>query len=182
MSAAPTATTGSGAAACPTLDQWKDRPAPTTLGGVPANTPEASALSQAVGAQGRGAFADIYGTQVTDFPAGRVALCVTDLARGRQLADAAKQAAPGIDLARLDIYPCRYTRQFLQAAMDDITKAGHDIAGSPIYIVSAASDASGIQVTTSQQGADSPALRQRLEEILGSTPVTLVAGAPVHAA
>lgn len=171
----------SGTGPCPTIDQWQGGPAPTTINGTPSNTREASVLSKAIGTQGMGAFADVYGTQVTDFPAGRVALCVTDLGRGRQLADAAKQADPTIDLARLDIYPCRYTRQFLLGAMADITNAGHDIAGFPIYSISPTSDASGIEVTTSQQGVDSPALRKRLSEILGSTPVTVALGAPAIA-
>ncbi|MFM9816181.1 hypothetical protein ACKI16_47850, partial [Streptomyces scabiei] len=79
----------------------------------PANTPEAARLSQAVAAQGYGAFADVYGTHVTDRPAGRVAVCVTDLSRGRRLLEAAGKADPSADPGRADLYLSRYTHRAL---------------------------------------------------------------------
>ncbi|MEV5012851.1 hypothetical protein, partial [Streptomyces sp. NPDC055692] len=80
---------------CPTADDLQEDPEPTSEDATPANDPVAEelsndsvdeapsndpiaeALSEAVGAQGRDAFADIYGSHMTDYPPGRVALCVT---------------------------------------------------------------------------------------------------------
>jgi hypothetical protein len=75
--AVPAAAPAAGARPCPTSKQWLDRPAPAPSG----NTPQADELAAAVGAQGRGAFARVYGTLIVDFPVGHVALCVTDLGR-----------------------------------------------------------------------------------------------------
>jgi hypothetical protein len=56
------------------------------------------------------------------------------------------------------------------------------IAGFPIYEAGVAPDASGIQVTTNQPGARSPALRARLQTLTGGITVTLTPGtAPVPA-
>jgi hypothetical protein len=174
-----------GSKPCPTPDQWQGVPAPTMLSGTPANTPQADALSQAVGDQGRQAFADVYGSQITDFPAGRVALCVTDLSRGHALAQAAKRAAPGIDLSRLDLYLCPYSLRTLDVAMHKVVYAMNakgELAGFPIYSSSPATDATGVDFTSSQQGVKSQALRSRIAQLLGSIPFTLKVGAPSIAA
>ncbi|PYC71907.1 hypothetical protein C7C46_26530 [Streptomyces tateyamensis] len=181
--AAPSANP-SGPAACPTQAQWLSaRPSapPTTIGGTPANTPEAQALSQAVGAQGRAAFADVWGSQITDYPAGRVALCVTDLSRGQALAAAAKKADPTIDLNRLDFYRCRYSQRTLDAARDRVAALGPTVLGFPLYTFSPATDASGVQVTTTAEGAASKALHDKLAQAAGNgIPVTVDQGeAPV---
>lgn len=105
---------------CPAYDPAAPQAAPTLIDGTPANTPEGERLSQAIGEQGRNAFADVYSTQITDHPAGRVALCVTDLARGRLLVAAAHAADPDADPARADLYLSRYSRRILDAAADGL--------------------------------------------------------------
>jgi hypothetical protein len=153
------------------------------LDGTPANTPEASELSQAVGTQGRGAFAEVYGSQITDYPVGRVALCVTDLKRGHDLAQAAKQADPKIDLGRLDLYQCRYSRQTLDAALARIAGLGTKVLGFQLFTFSPETDASGIRVSTTADGAASQALHDELAQAAGDgIPVTVVQGeAPIAA-
>ncbi|TDU02383.1 hypothetical protein EDD99_0774 [Streptomyces sp. 846.5] len=181
VSSAPPA----GSKPCPTAAQWQGLPAPTAIAGTPMNTPQAEALSQAVGDQGRQAFADVHGSQITDFPAGRVALCVTDLARGRALAQAAKHAAPAIDLSRLDLYLCPYSQRTLDVAMHKVVyalNAKGELAGFPIYSSAPATDATGVDFTSSSQGVKSQALHARIALLLGSIPFTLKVGAPATAA
>ncbi|MFC1405062.1 MULTISPECIES: hypothetical protein [Streptacidiphilus] len=185
--AAPTsgAMRPAGAKPCPTADQWQGAPAPTAVSGTPMNTPQAEALSQAVGAQGRAGFADVYGSQITDFPAGRVALCVTDLARGHALALAAERAAPGIDLSRLDLYLCPYSQRTLDGAVHKVMAAldaRGELAGFPIYSASPATDASGVRFTSSREGVGAKALYIRIAHLLGSIPYTLSVGASVGGA
>ena len=173
-----------GARPCPTADQWLGAPAPTAVAGTPMNTPQAEALSQAVGAQGRQAFADVYGSQITDFPAGRVALCVTDLARGRALALAAKRAAPAIDLSRLDLYLCPYSQRTLDSAVHKVlvllnTKG--ELGGFPIYSAAPATDASGIRFTSNREGVRAKVLYTRIAHVLGTIPFNLTVGAPAAA-
>lgn len=163
---------------CPTLNEWSGRPAPLPS----SNTPQADELADALGAQGRGSFAGVYGTLIVDFPAGRVALCVTDVAEGRKLAAAAKRADPGIDLSRLDLYQCRYSEHALDAAMNRLTPLMSEKNGFPIYSISPTSDNSGLQVTTTRAGADSGSLRLRLTALVGGIPVTLTPGSAAVAA
>lgn len=170
----------SGPGACPTQTQWQHaRPTapPTSYGATPANTPEAEELSQAVGAQGRGAFADVWGSQITDYPVGRVAVCVTDLTRGQDLAAAAKRADPKIDLNRLDLYLCRYSQRTLDGAARRISALGPTVLGFPLYSFSATTDASGVRITTTAQGVASQALHDRLAQAAGDDiPVILEQG------
>ncbi|MFF2198452.1 hypothetical protein, partial [Streptomyces sp. NPDC058157] len=149
-----------------------------TLDGTPANTPEAVRLSQAVGAQGRGAFADVYGTQITDHPAGRVALCVTDVGRGRLLLEAARTSDPAVDPGRADLYLCRYTRRALNEGLARLT-ADQGRPAFPLYTFAPARDASGIVVTSTAAGAASKDLKARLERLTGGIPVTVERGDPV---
>jgi hypothetical protein len=157
--------------------------APTGAGGTPTgNTPQAGALAQAVGDQGRGAYADVWGSLITDYPMGHVALCVTDLTRGHALAAAAKKAHPDIDLTRLDLYTCRYSEHMLDAAAQRLAPLMPTVLGFPVYSFSPATDASGIQVATNAQGAASQALRDRLVQTVGGgIPVTVLVGRPVVA-
>ncbi|MER5731769.1 hypothetical protein ABT084_26115 [Streptomyces sp. NPDC002138] len=147
---------------------------PTVIDGTPANTPEAAALSQAVGEQGRGAFADVYSTQITDAPPGRVTLCVTDLARGRLLLEAAHRADPRADPARADLYLSRYTHGALADAAQRIVRLR---GAEPVYAAAPAGDASGVTVFTSAEGLASADFRSRLERVAGGgIPVTLTLG------
>jgi hypothetical protein len=140
------------------------------------NTPEADALAQALGTEGRSEFAASYGTLIVDFPAGRVALCVTDPDKGRQLADAAKKADPRIDLARLDLYRCRYSQRTLDAAISKLSGPSAPSFGFPLYTLAPVQDSSGIEVTTNKQGARSAALHARLAALTGGIPVTVTEG------
>ncbi|MEZ0065805.1 hypothetical protein ABIA32_001805 [Streptacidiphilus sp. MAP12-20] len=165
---------------CPVPGEWLGKPAPTSYNGTPANTPQGEELSQAIGAQSRvAAFADVYGTHITDFPAGRVALCVTDLAAGHRLAAAAKQADPKADLNRLDYYLCLYSQARLdRAAQLLVPHVAKGALGFPIDGFGPAQDASGVLVNTSAAGAKSAALKAELERLVGGIPVTLDASGP----
>ncbi|MEV7544473.1 hypothetical protein [Streptomyces sp. NPDC089915] len=178
---APLPTSGAAAPPCPGVDRPATAAPPTTVGGTPENTPEAARLSQAVGAQGRGAFADVYGSHVTDQPPGRVALCVTDLARGRKLLEAARKADPAVDPGRADLYLSRYTRRALNQAVGRLT-ADRARPQFPLYSFSAASDASGVLVTSTDGGVASKELKAHLEQLTGGVPVTVERGDPLTAA
>ncbi|MFJ5547874.1 hypothetical protein [Streptomyces sp. NPDC093225] len=171
------------AADCP---QWADDPAqdepaapPTTVDGTPANTPEAEALAQAVGDLGRGAFADVYAEMRVDSPPGRVLLCVTDLAKGRKLLAAAKEADPSVDPGRADLYLARYGRRQLDAALEKVMGAG-EVAGFRVYTGTPEHDASGVVVTTSKEGAASTAFAAEARRLAGEVPVRVLAGEPVR--
>ncbi|HET9655363.1 MAG TPA: sigma factor-like helix-turn-helix DNA-binding protein [Kineosporiaceae bacterium] len=161
---------------CPGLLPPQGFPVPTP-GDTPMNEPQAMALAQAIGDQGRHAFADVYGTVIVDQPYGRVALCVTDLARGHALARAAKAAVPGIDLSRLDLFRSRYSEREVLAAMDRVLGRSAPYP-HPVYTLSPVNDVSGLTVTTDAAGARSERFRSELLTITGGVPVTLVAGEP----
>ncbi|WP_162688875.1 MULTISPECIES: hypothetical protein [unclassified Streptomyces] len=164
------------AAPCPESDSAVRQAPPTLIHGTPANTPEATRLSQAIGAQARGAFADVYSVQITDHPAGRVALCVTDPARGRLLLEAAHAADPGADPARADVYVSPYSHRTLNAAAARIIALKADF---PVYSTSGG-HGSSVEVTTNQEGSWSAEFKARLQELTGGIPVTLKNGEPVE--
>ena len=163
-------------------------PAPTSTSAT-SNTPQADELAQALGTQSRRpAYANVYSTLIVDYPRGRVALCVTDLAQGRLMAAAAKTADPKIDLSRIDYYLSRYGKAFLDGAADRLadrlaSRLGTTgtLAGVPIYGVGPAQDYDKIQITTSAAGVTSAALRAELTRLLDGLPFTLVPGAPAVA-
>ncbi|MFJ7154067.1 hypothetical protein ACIQUQ_03930 [Streptomyces sp. NPDC101118] len=172
---------GGGAEPCPGLAETGSGPAavPTAIGGTPANTPEAQRLGQAIGDQGYGAFADVYAGHITDQPAGRVALCVTDLERGRQLLAAARQADPAVDPHRADLYLARYTARALAAAVEKVMR-GSEGLGHPVHDGSASSDASAIVIGTTAEGAASARFKERLERLAAPVPVEVRKGDPVN--
>jgi hypothetical protein len=182
-SSASTGPTGAADRPCPTLAQWSGALPPDSQGGTPMNTPQAEALAQAVGEEGRSAFTGVYGTLIVDLPAGRVALCLTDPAQAGRLGAAAKRAHPGIDLSRLDVYRCRYTERFLVSVEQKLaTKAGTTLDGFPLYSFAPATDDSGLAVTTSQQGVKSAELRKKLLALADGVPVTVSRGSQAYAA
>ncbi|MCW7947389.1 hypothetical protein AAW14_37015 [Streptomyces hygroscopicus] len=142
------------------------------------DTAQAQALAQAVGDEEfNAAYSDIFGTVIDGYTPGRVALCVTDVARGRLLAQAAKRAHPAVDLNRLDILACRYSERTLQEAVRRLmTHNGPTIAGFPVYQIGPATDHSGIQLQTSQAGSTSAALRRYLTSQLGGIAFTVAKG------
>lgn len=141
--------------------------------GTPANTPEGLRLSQAVGEQGRGAFADVYATQITDLPPGRVALCVTDLARGRLLVEAAHRTDPGVDPGRVDLYLSPYSGRALGAVSGELCRIEDAF---PIHACAAAPGATGVEVDSDAAGAASAEFRARLSRAAGGIPVTVREG------
>jgi hypothetical protein len=153
-------------------------PDPTAADGSPGNTPQAEALARALDAKGRAEFADVYGDLYVDYPPGRVVLCVTDLTRGRAMVQAAERAAPGIDPSRIDLRLCHYSRQGLDQVLDHLGVKDGKIDGFPVYTMTPALNGSGVGVTTSQQGVDSPVLRRLLLQRSGGVPVTVTKGAP----
>ena len=163
---------------CPTASQWQSTSVPTTIDGTPANTPQAEELSQVVGQLGRGAFASVYGTQVTDYPVGRVAVCLTDPAQGPALVAAVRKADPRADVARLDVYWCRYSEQRLDAAVAGMGSLLPETDGFPIYMLSPATDGTGIDATTTAKGVASAALRSSFQLASRGIPVTLSVGSP----
>ncbi|MFZ3492708.1 hypothetical protein ACODT5_05600 [Streptomyces sp. 5.8] len=157
---------------CPVIDPAAPQSSPTLIDGSPANTPEGERLAQAIGDQGYGAFADVYSTQIVDHPAGRVALCVTDLARGKLLVAAAHAADPQADPARADLYLSTYAHQTLQAAGDKLI--GLRI-GFPVYSVSSG-HGEAVEVTSTKEGAASAEFKAKLEKATGGIPVTVTEG------
>jgi hypothetical protein len=162
-------------------------PVPTsTDSATPSNTPQAEELAQALGTQGRrAAYANVYATLIVDYPRGRVALCVTDLAKGRLMAAAAKTADPKIELNRIDYYFSRYGKAVLDRAADRLVAhvaTNGTLAGVPIYGLGPAPDYDGMQIATSTAGVKSAALRAELTHLLGGLPFILVPGAPTVAA
>ncbi len=160
------------ATTCPVIDPTAPQSPPTLIDGGPANTPEGERLAQAIGDQGSGAFADVYSTQIVDHPAGRVALCVTDLARGRLLVAAAHAADPEADPARADLYLSKFSHRTLQAAGDKLIGLE---AGFPIYSVSG-SHGAAVEVTSTKEGAASAEFKAKLEKATGGIPVTVTEG------
>ncbi|MFF3212835.1 hypothetical protein ACFYYB_19455 [Streptomyces sp. NPDC002886] len=157
---------------CPVTDPTAPESPPALVEGTPSNTPEAQRLSQAIGDQGYGAFADVYSTQIVDHPSGRVALCVTDLARGRLLVKAAHAADPGADPARADLYLSTYSHRVLQAAGEKLIGLKAEF---PIYTVSG-SHGAAVEVTTTAEGAASAEFKARLEKATGGIPVAVTKG------
>lgn len=166
--AAPAKTDGT----CPVVEPTEPQPTPTLIDGTPANTPEGERLAQAIGGQGYGAFADVYSTQIVDHPVGRVALCVTDLARGRLLLAAAHAADPEADPARADLYLSTYSHRTLLAAGDKLI--GQKL-GFPIYSVSG-SHGAAVEVTSTKEGAASAEFKAKLEKATGGIPVAVTEG------
>jgi hypothetical protein len=159
--------------------QAQNSASPAASRSTSADTAQTQALAQAVGNEEfNAAYADIFGTVIDGYTPGRVALCVTDGARGRLLAQAAKRAHPAVDLNRLDIFPCRYSEETLQAAVRRLMahNGPPTIAGFPVYQLGPATDHSGIELQTSQAGSVSAALRRYLTSRLGGIAFTVVKG------
>ncbi|MBX7554322.1 hypothetical protein ABZX95_13025 [Streptomyces sp. NPDC004232] len=165
-------------ASCPNGVQGQSAASPAAGSGTSADTVQAQALAQAVGDEEfNSEYSDIFGTVIDGYTQGRVALCVTDVARGRLLAQAAKRAHPTVDLNRLDIFPCRYSERTLHAAVRGLmAHDGPTIAGFPVYQIGPATDDSGIELRTSQAGSASAALRRYLTSQLGGIAFTIVKG------
>jgi hypothetical protein len=83
-----------------------------------------------------------------DQPSGAVTLYVTDIARGRQLVDAAKNAHPKIGTGRIRLVVAKFSRRTLDTAIEKFMSATGD--DPPIYSASPKTDGSGITVTAAK--------------------------------
>ncbi|MBD0734146.1 hypothetical protein BGM09_01570 [Streptomyces sp. CBMA29] len=147
------------------------------LSGKQGNTPEVRKLAWALDPEVRGAaYADTYGTLIVDLPAGRLALCVTDPAAGRRIAAAAEAAHPDADFTRLDVYRCRFSKRALDAVTAELSAAGQQPSGFPLFTLGPEPDMSGIRVTTTEAGTRSAALRSYLASVAGDVPVHVTEG------
>ena len=148
---------------------------PYMIDGTPATDPVLDDIAQALGDQGRGAFADTYSDIYVDKPPGAVTLYVTDVARGQKLVDAAKKAHPKIDTGRIKLVVAKFSRRTLDAVIEKIMPpTGGDPA---IYSVGPETDGSGIMVTAAKDKV--AAVQSRLTRTIvipTGIPVTVVPG------
>ena len=110
-------------------------------------------IAQAIGDQGRRAFADTYSDLVVDSPHDRVLVYVTSLPRGRRMLAAAQAHAPGLDFTKAALLPARFTRRAVDAQLARIMTPTL-ITKYDLSTASAAPDGSGIEVTTAAPAAD----------------------------
>ncbi|MCB5165449.1 hypothetical protein LG634_11475 [Streptomyces bambusae] len=152
---------------CPTIEIGG--PAPTTIDGTPANIEEAMTTSEALARiveAPDSRFADTYGEMINDHPAGRVAVCVTDLTRGRELLAAAQQASPKADLTRADLYTCPFPRRTLEAARDRVSMETGAYS-FPVIMVGPGDACAGLNVGSTAAGAASEGFRAELSKVAG---------------
>ncbi|NUU25148.1 MAG: hypothetical protein HOV68_27145 [Streptomycetaceae bacterium] len=138
-------------------------------------------VAQALGEQGRGDFADVYGNLVVDEPARSVTLYATDTARAARLVAAAKAAHRGIDTSLVKVAPAAYTKRALHEQAEKIVAAAGTTSDGPaVYSAAVNPDASGVTVTAKQSAIG--ALPRSLAErgVTGSVPVTYLPGSPVR--
>ncbi|MFI0978341.1 hypothetical protein ACH4SP_15255 [Streptomyces sp. NPDC021093] len=170
-------------ATCPTAEAAPAAP-PTLVDGTPSHTPEARALTEALGPLVRGAYADVYASLTTDLPVGGVTLCVTDPARGRALVAEAGRTHPKADISRVVLRTSLYSRRQLNAGRDRLTdgmgpKPKTDY-GHPIRTMGTGHGGDWIEVGSDAAGAASKEFRERLAKAAG-VPVKVVVQDPVEA-
>jgi hypothetical protein len=143
-------------------------------------------LAKALGDQGRGAFASIYGGLRVDEKQGTATLYATDPAKAAQLIAAARRADPGIDTRRITVRHAAYSRKVLNAELGKIMPLGTvkprtaRASGPKIYTAAPKADGSGLTVGVDK--ADLAAAKQQRRALAGAIPVTYVAAKPVSAA
>jgi len=149
---------------------------PSPSGTATASTKLQNAAS-ALGEQGRGAFADIYGNLSVDGDHDRVVLYATDTNRAKDLIDAAHKAHPDTVGVEIGITACSYTAQAEQEAVQRIF-AAQKTKPFPYEVYSAGitPDGSGVLVATSDEGAKSKDFAQRVQEAAGPVPVKVTSG------
>lgn len=133
-------------------------------------------VANALGEQGRGAFADVYSNLSLDRAHGKVILYVTDTARGAKLIRAAAHAHPGIQAGRVKVVKAAYTKQAIDAEIHRIMTAAAAVppADLTVYGAGPAPDGSGIQLTVKPE---SVAHVRASMATAGGIPVTVSAGA-----
>ncbi|WP_030275841.1 hypothetical protein [Streptomyces sp. NRRL B-24484] len=145
-----------------------------------------SAVADALGEQGRKAYADSYGNLFVDEDGGKVTLYVTDPQQGQQLIAAAKAAHPAIDTGLIKVASAKYTMKDLDAQADRLLGADDATTGltaePEVLSVSVNPDNSGLTVSSRKGKLD--AVRTKVAAGITGTagaPVTVVEGDPVEA-
>ncbi|MGW2426459.1 hypothetical protein ACWC0C_46045 [Streptomyces sp. NPDC001709] len=107
-----------------------------------------NAVANALGEQGRGAFADTYSDLHVDEDHGFVTLYATDSTRAAKLVASAKHAHPAIDTALIHVQHADYSRKVLDREIDKILPVGavKDASKEVYYGASPNADGSGITI------------------------------------
>lgn len=135
-----------------------------------------NAVANALGDQGRGAFADTYSDQHVDEDGGFVTLLATDNTRAAKLIAAAKHAHPTINTALIRVQHAEFSRKVLDREIDKIFPLGavKDASKEVYYGASPNADGSGITVEVK------PSALRRVKAAQGTRldgiPVTYVPG------
>ncbi|GGQ67418.1 hypothetical protein [Kitasatospora griseola] len=177
LTACGSAATGTPAVAVAAPPSASAPSADTTPSIAVAVTDTASAL----GEQGRGEFGDIYGSLSVD--ARHVVLYATDPVRARSMVEAAHRAHPDTAGVDVEIRACQYTARDQSRASAQVFAAQQRKPFSfPVFASGSSPDGTGIVVTTSEEGAKSPAFAREVQQAAGSVPVRVNAGSRVSAA
>ncbi|MEV7119385.1 hypothetical protein [Kitasatospora griseola] len=137
--------------------------------------------ASALGEQGRGEFGDIYGSLSVD--ARHVVLYATDPVRARGMVEAAHRAHPDTAGVDVEIRACQYTARDQSRASAQVFAAQQRKPFSfPVFASGSSPDGTGIVVTTSEEGAKSPAFAREVQQAAGSVPVRVNAGSRASAA
>lgn len=111
------------------------------------------AIANAVGAQGRGAFADVFGNVSLDTANHRVLVYATSLSAGQQMLSAAKAANPKIDLSLASLVVARYSQTLIDQRIDQLMTTSTIRRYSIVYAADS-SDGSGIIVGSSNSSLE----------------------------
>ncbi|MGF1431794.1 hypothetical protein [Kitasatospora sp. LaBMicrA B282] len=150
-------------------------PSPT---GTPSISVQVENAASALGEQGRGRFADIWGALALDGANNQVLLYATDVQRAEQMAEAARAAHPDTAGVGVKIIKCSHSAKDEHAAVERIIAAQQaKTLMFETYGASPAMDGSGIRVYTSAEGLRSPGFAKQVQDTAGPVPVTLVLGA-----
>ncbi|WP_158702026.1 hypothetical protein [Kitasatospora sp. MMS16-BH015] len=144
---------------------------------TPSISPQVQNAASALSAQGRGAFADIWGALALDGANNRVLLYATDVQRAQQMIQSAHTDRPDTAGIEVKVIKCTYTSKDERAAVDRVVAAQlTKTLKSETYGAAPTADGTGIQVFTSAEGLKSPDLAKQVQSIAGSVPATLVLG------
>jgi hypothetical protein len=158
--------------------QANDGPAPAVPPQHAQPAGSLAAIASALGEQGRGTYAGVFGNLSVNPGAGTVTLYVTSTQQGQQLIAAAKAAHPGVDASRVRVALSRYTMKALDAQVARIMRitAATTAADLTVYTASVNPDASGITVTGSKDKLDAIRRKIAADPAASAAPVTVIAG------
>ncbi|MEV4557823.1 hypothetical protein AB0K51_12575 [Kitasatospora sp. NPDC049285] len=147
---------------------------------TPAVPAQLDVAAEALAEQGRGAFSDVWGALAVDGDGGRVVLYATDLRRGQELVDAARQAHPETTATPVEVRRCAYTakaeQQATQRILDRQRTGGLPF---PVFAVGPMADGSGVQVHASEQALGDAAFTRLVRQAAGEVPVSFQVSRPV---